>query len=383
MDFKIDDKQKEICSAIENVAKKKLNDNILQDDHEGKFSLEKWKICADLGIQGLSVPEQFGGLGFDMLTTALAIKSLSSACQDEGLVFSICAHICTCIIPILQFGTTEQKEKYLPLLVNGNAIGGNGITESNAGSDSLSIQTMVEKNNSGFILNGNKLFVTNAPVADLLIIYAKHSNGMRGCNLSAFIIEKDNPGMCIGQLFDKMGLRTSTMSEVVLKNCNLGKDALLGREMLGLAVFNKSMIWERIIMASYHIGAMEQQYSALLNYVNSRQQFGKKLLEFQSIANTLVDMKIKIESSRLMLYYICTKYDSGHVDINDVSMLKIIASESKVQNSLKALQMYGAYGYLKEGSVERQLRDSLASTIYSGTTEIQKKIVAEKLELME
>ncbi len=380
MDFSISEEQGQICEAIADMCKRKLNDNVYEDDENARFPMEKWKLCGNFGIQGLPIPEEYGGIGKSMLTTALGIKSLAYGCKDEGLVFSVCAHMLTCAIPIWRFGTDFQKEKYLSKLSSGELIGGNGITEADAGSDLSSVSTSAVKQSGGYLINGTKIFVSNSPIADILIIYAKHSNGIKMADISAFIIEKGDGGFKIGQVFNKMGLRTCPIAEVLLNDCITGEENLLGRERLGMLVFNHSMIWERIIMGAYHIGSMEQQFEEVLSYANIRKQFNQKLKKFQSISDKLVEMKARIEQAKLMLYHACWKYDNNTLEVSDASMLKLVTSEAKVSNSLDAIQIFGAYGYMKEYQVEKQLRDSLAAKIYSGTNEIQKKIIAEKLE---
>ncbi|HEX2924824.1 MAG TPA: acyl-CoA dehydrogenase family protein [Ruminiclostridium sp.] len=382
MDFNLSKEQIEICKSIEEFSRKKLNENVFTNDDEGLFSCEKWKACGYMGIHGLPVPEEYGGSGQDMLTTALAIKSLAHGCKDEGLVFSICAQMLTCTVPILIFGNEAQKAAYLNKLSSGELIGGNGITEPDAGSDAPSINTTVLKTDDAYIINGTKIFVTNGPIADLLIIYAKHPNGMSMANISAFIIEKGDNGFKAGQEFKKMGLRTSPTGEIILDNCKLSHESLLGREKLGMLVFNKSMLWERIIMGAYHVGAMEQQYRTALEYAGLRKQFGQQIIKFSSISDKLVEMKMRIETSKLMLYKACWDYDNGNATLPQASMVKLLTSESKVKNSLDAAQIFGAYGYMKEYDVEKQLRDSIAARIYSGTSEIQRKIISESLEVM-
>ncbi len=380
MDFNMSKDQVEICTAIKNLCQDYLNDNIFEHDKQEVFSHNKWNLCAKFGIHGLPIPEEYGGCGHDMLTTALAIKALAQWCRDEGIIVSIIAHIVTCAVPIWKFGSEEQKKKYLPKIASGELIGGSGITEPDSGSDLSALNTKAVKSEGYFVLDGNKIFVTNAPVADILIIYARHPGGLKMLDISGFILEKTDGNYKVGQVFEKMGLRTSPISEVVLDNCKVLACRVLGRERLGMTIFNESMLWERILMGAYHVGAMEQQYAEVLKYANSRKQFGKKIIEFEAVYDKLIDMKIRIENAKLLLYRTCWDFDNGKRDAADVSMLKLYTSESKVKNSLNAVQTFGAYGYMKETFVEKQLRDSIAAKIYSGTSEIQKMIIAKSLE---
>lgn len=378
MNFDFSEDQILIFETIRNFSKKKLNERIFEDDKNSSFPVDKWKACGEMGIIGLPIPEYFGGLGKDILTTAHGIKALASGCKDEGLILSICAHLCTFVIPLWIFGSKQQKEKYLPKAISGELIGGNGISEAAAGSDISSIQMRVEKKDNNCVINGAKIFVTNGPIADALVIYAKHPNGMRMADTTAFVIDKSN--FQTGQHFEKMGLRTSPLCEILLNNVSVSEDSILGRERLGINVFNLSMLWERIITSAYNIGAMERQFDVVLDYTKVRSQFNTKLIHLQTLADKLVEMKIKIKLSNLLLYKTCWKFDNNIIDMSDASMLKLYVSESKVKNCQEAVHIFGAYGYIKESIVEKDLRDSIPATIYSGTSEIQKKIITERLE---
>lgn len=380
MDFSLSQIQQDIFDLVKEVSSKKLNNNVFEDDEKQFFSREKWKACADMDIFGLPLEERYGGMGESMLTMAIAIQALGRYCMDEGLVFSACAHFCTCIVPIWQLGTDEQKDKYLPKLLTGEHIGGNGSTEADAGSDLSSMLTRVSKEGDDYCLNGAKIFVTNGPVADILILYGIHPEGIKLANMSGFIVETGTSGLSVGQVFHKMGLRTSPIAEIILNDCKIPAENLLGRERWGMLGFNKSMYWERILMSAYHLGAMEQQFDIALEHTKTRKQFDTRIKDFQSVSNKLVEMRANIETSKWLLYNTCWKYDNGIEDLSDASMAKLVISNAKVKNSLEAVQLFGAYGYMKEYMVEKQLRDSIAATIYSGTSEIQKKIISESLE---
>jgi L-prolyl-PCP dehydrogenase len=379
MDFGITAEQKDIEKSVIELCNRALNEGVFKDDASSTFPTLKWKAACDFGITGIPVPAEYGGLGKDMLTTAIAIRALGYGCRDEGLVFSLCAHMLTCAVPVMHFGTAEQKRKYLPGLCSGDWIGGNGMTEADAGSDISSISASAIKAGNAYVLNGTKLFVTNGPVADLLVIYARHPDGMKMLDISAFLVETGTNGFSIGQVFEKMGLRTSPLCEVVLNDCSIPAENLLGRERMGLSVFNLSMLWERIIMAAYHVGAMEQQHELCVRYSSIRSQFGKKIIDYERVSDRLVNMKMRIEASKLLLYKTAWDSDNGNAGLADAAMLKLMSSESRVENSLDAVRIFGAYGYMKESDVEKQLRDSIAATIYSGTSDIQRKIIAEQM----
>jgi alkylation response protein AidB-like acyl-CoA dehydrogenase len=377
MDFELTANQRTIYEKVKRFSLDRLNDQVFDDDDRARFPREKWDACGAFGVLGLPVPEAYGGQGQDLLTTALAIRGLAYGCRDEGLVFSLCAHLCTFLVPLMEFGTEAQKRRYLPAATSGELIGGNGITESEAGSDNSMMRTTVRRQGAGYVLDGQKLFVTNGPVADALVIYARHPEGMRPANISAFVVEKSR--FQVGQHFQKMGLRTSPLSEILLCECALGPEFLVGRERLGMLAFNASMLWERIIMSAYHLGAMERQYETAADYARQRTQFGARIIRYQHIADKLVQMKLSIELARLLLLETCWKAGRGEVEMADAAMLKLYVSEARKKNSLEAVNIFGGYGYLKESIVEKDLRDSIASTIYSGTSEIQKNIIAEQL----
>ncbi|MEK3904697.1 MULTISPECIES: acyl-CoA dehydrogenase family protein [unclassified Paenibacillus] len=379
MDFSYTEEQRQICSLMEECSGRYLNDGVYEDDEHGTFRRDKWSRIADTGLLGLPFPERYGGAEQGMLTTALAVYSLARHCHDEGLVFSVCAQMSAAQVPLWVYGTGEQQTRYLAPLIGGRFIGSSVITEPGSGSDSSAMTTSVEKLADGYLLNGVKTFATLAPEADILLVYGKHANGLPMLDVSAFILEAQQEEYRIGQIFGKMGLRTSPMSEVLLNQTRIPADRLLGRERQGMGIFFKAMLWERIIVSAYHAGAMEQQYEQTYHYASKRKQFGQAILSFEGVYDKLVQMRLRLETGRLMLFKVCADFDQGRCGMHSASMLKLHTSESKVQNSLAAVQIWGAYGYVKESAPEKQMRDSLASKLYSGTSEMQKKIMMEGL----
>ncbi|AZS14177.1 acyl-CoA dehydrogenase family protein [Paenibacillus lutimineralis] len=379
MDFSLTEDQKQICDLMEELSLRYLNVGVYTDDKHASFRRDKWAKIAETGLLGLPFPEACGGADQGMLTTALAIRTLAQKCQDEGLVFSVCAQMSALQVPLWQYGTVEQHNKFLAPLIDGRYIGSSVISEPGAGSDSAALSTLIRKTADGYELHGIKTFATLAPEADCLLVYGKHPGGIPALDVSAFILEKEGQEFEIGQIFEKMGLRTSPMSEVILNCTSVPPERLVGRERQGMSVFFKAMLWERIMVAAYHVGAMEQQYEEVYKYACERKQFGQRLLDFEGVYGKLVNMRLRLETSRLMLFKTCDDFDRGFQEMHRASMLKLHTSESKVQNSLEAVQIFGAYGYVKESAVEKQIRDSLAAKIYSGTSEMQKKIMLEGL----
>ena len=257
MDFSWSERQEELRDGTARFAAE-LNGNLIENDRNGVFNSAGWKKCGDFGIQGLPLPEDFGGLGMDALTTVGVLERLGYACRDNGLIFSLNAHLWTAVMPLVEFGSDEQKQRFLPGLANGNLIGGNAMSEPDAGSDAYSLRTTAERKGGNYILNGSKIYATNAPVADLMVVFATvdPSKGPRG--VTAFVVEKDTPGMSVGSKLDKMGLRTSPMAEIFFDNCKIPETNRLGREGAGPDLFTRAMTWERGSILASAVGSMER-----------------------------------------------------------------------------------------------------------------------------
>ncbi len=333
------------------------------------------------GVQGLPIPEEFGGSGADPTTTIAVMEGLGYGCQDQGLLFSINAHLWTNSIPVLKYGTARQKSAYLPRLCDGSLIGANGASEPGAGSDIFSMRTRIVKDGDDYVLNGTKIFVTNAPVADVFAVYGTLNPQQGAMGICAFMIDKQTPGLSVGKKMDKMGLRTSPMAELVLENCRVPASALLGREGRGAEVFNCSMAWERACILSACVGTMRRQIEKCADYARTRKQFGQPIGKFQSVANRIVNMKLRYETARLLIYKVGWLMEQGKSADMDAAMAKLYVSESFIQSSLDAVQVHGGSGYMTDLEFERELRDAIGSTLYSGTSEIQRNIIARGLRL--
>jgi alkylation response protein AidB-like acyl-CoA dehydrogenase len=381
MDYEFTEEQLEFKKGAISFARKTLNDDVIQRDKTGTFSRELWKKCADYGIQGSAFPERYGGLDTDIFCTMLLMEGLGYGCRDSGLLFAINGQMWTVQMPLLRFGSDEQKERYLPGLCNGDLIGANGVTEPNAGSDAFSLTTTATLAGDHYVLNGTKTFCTMAPDADLFMVFATVDKRKGFMGVTAFLVEKSFPGFSVGRDIEKMGLRTAPMAELIFENCRVPVGNRLGREGNGAAIFEDTVEWERgCIMASL-LGAMERQLEACIKYAKERKQFGKSIGKFQSVANKIVDMKVRKEISRLLLYKVAWMKQAHGKAGMDAAVAKLYLSEAWVQSCLDAVQIHGGYGYTTEYEVERDLRDSIGSTIYSGTSEIQKVIIAKHLGL--
>lgn len=376
MDFAWSEEESALRDSIIRFARQELNHDLIERDRNSEFSREAWTKCARLGIHGLPIPQEFGGSGADILTTAGALEALGYGCRDNGLIFSINAHMWTSEIPIMIFGNQRQKERFLPKLASGEWIGGNAMTEPMSGSDAYSLGTKAERKDDCYVLNGSKTFITNAPTADALIVFANVDPAKRAAGVTAFIVEKGMPGFSVSKRLDKMGLRTSPMSEVILEDCKVPVENLLAKEGSGATVFTASMEWERICILASKLGTMDWLLETSVRYAKERQQFGKPIGKFQAIANKIAEMEVRLETARLILYKAAWLKKTGKHALREASIAKLYVSEACIQTCLDAIQIHGGYGYMTEFQIERELRDAIAGTIYSGTSEIQKMIIA-------
>lgn len=381
MNFELSGDLKDLQQSAIKFARKELAGNMVDRDRMSEFDREGWNKCADFGLLAMPIPVEHGGLGHSLVDLIAVMEGLGYASRDQGLLFSINAHLWTTSVPILRYGTEEQKSYYLPKLSSGEWIGANAASEPNAGSDVFSMKTVAEKQGDKYVLNGAKTFVSNAPVADVFAAYATIDPALGAAGVTAFLIPRDTKGVRISPKFDKMGLRTSPMAEVIFDNCEIPVSARLGREGRGVEVFEYSMQWERGCILANCIGVMWRQLEQCIAHARSRKQFGKAIGRFQSVQNRIVDMKLRLDTCRPLVYKIGWLTDNNRSCMLEASVAKLHVSESYVKSSLDAVQIHGGYGYMTEQEIERDLRDSVGSTLYSGTSEIQRSIIARCLGL--
>jgi alkylation response protein AidB-like acyl-CoA dehydrogenase len=381
IDFEPTDEQKRLRETIIEFARAELNGDIIGRDRNGTFSRDVWRRCAELGLQGLPVPAEYGGVGADALTIMLALEALGYACRDNGLIFSLNAQMWACETPILKFGSDEQKRRYLPRLCDGSLIAAHAMTEPATGSDAFALTTTATRTTGGYVLSGSKTFVTNAPESDLFLVFATTDPKRGFGGLCAFLIERSTPGLTVGAALSKMGLRTSPMSELFLDDCHVPEDQLLGKPGAGMAMFSSSMLWERSCILASTVGTMEHQLERTIEYARQRRQFGQPIGSFQAVSHRIVDMKLRLETARLLLYRLGWLLDHGRPAALDSALGKLYLSECYLQSSLDMLQVHGGYGYMTEYEVERDVRDAIGARIYSGTSDIQRNIVARHLGL--
>lgn len=376
MDFSFDEAALAFRTRAVEFARAHLVDGATTRDHDERFSRQLWTSCAEFGLLGLPFSQDDGGSGLDILTTCLVMEGLGYGGRDNGLLFSLNAQMWAVQHPIATFGTPQQKQKWLGPLLRGEIIGAHGMTEPDAGSDAMRMRMRATRCVGGYVLDGVKTFVTNAPIADVAVVFAVTDPQRGSFGISAFVVEKGMSGYSAGKPISKMGLRTSPMGEIVLENCFVPEENRLGREGQGAILFQSSMQRERACILGVAVGAMERQLETCIEYARNRHQFDKPIGHFQAVSHRLADMKVRLETARLLLYKVAwleTKGQSAHIE---AAMAKLHLSEVFVQSSLDAIRIHGGYGYATEFEVERDLRDAVGGTIYSGTSDIQRNIIA-------
>jgi alkylation response protein AidB-like acyl-CoA dehydrogenase len=379
--FELTEEQKKLQESAIAFARSALVSEMVTRDREAHFDRDAWKHCASFGVLGMPIPEEYGGLGLGLSELLAVMEGLGYGTRDQGLLFSLNAHLWTNSIPILIYGTDEQRKTYLPPLCDGTYVGANAASEPDAGSDIFSMRTRATRDGDHYVLNGAKTFVTNAPVADVFVAYATVNPALGAMGITGFIVERDTPGLKVSRKLDKMGLRTSPMAEVIFEDCRVPVGQRLGREGRGVQVFECSMEWERGCILASCLGVMRRQLEDCLGHARVRKQFGKAIGKYQSVANRLVDMRVRLDTCRPLVYRIGALKDAKQDATTEAAIAKLHVSDCFVKSSLDAVQIFGGYGYMTEQQVERDLRDSVGSTLYSGTTEIQRNIIARGLGL--
>jgi alkylation response protein AidB-like acyl-CoA dehydrogenase len=373
--------QAEFFRSVVSFSRSLDREGVSDRDRRSEFPWEAWKRCGEFGIHGLPAPEEFGGSGADVVTTMLALEALGYGCSDNGLVFSINAHMWTSVIPLWHHGTDEQRRRWLSGLCSGELVGCHAITEPDAGSDPFAMTTSARKTGEGYVLNGRKTFITNAPIANLLVIFARTAEGSGPFGITAFLLEQGTPGCATSGEIEKMGLRTSPMSEVVLDDCRVPESAILGRLGRGADIFQTSMMWERACIMASQVGLMRRTMEACIAHARQRRQFGQPIGRFESVAEKIANMKIAVDAARALVIRVGRLMDGGRDASLEAAVAKTFVSEANVRTHLDAVQIHGGYGYMTEFELERALRDAVGSTIYSGTSEIQRRIIARYLGL--
>ena len=381
MDFAWTSAQREFYDSVYRFAREKLNDGVLERDREHRFPAREWRLCGEFGLLGLCIPEEYGGMGLDHLTTALGLEALGRGCEDMGLVFAIAAHQLAVARPIAEGGDEALKRRVLPRLCSGEWVGSNAITEAEAGSDVFALKTRAERAGEGYRLSGTKSYASNGPVAQLFLVYAMTEPEKGYLGIDAFVVSDQAPGLTVGKPIEKMGLHSCPAGSVYLEGVEVTAADRVGPAGGGAKIFTDSMTWERSCLFAGYLGTMERQLEVVADYAAQRRQGRKPIGRNQAVAHKVANMKLRLESARLLLYRACWMLDQGQDATLEVSMAKLAVSEAAVQGGLDAVQVFGAVGYSSESRIERMLRDAVPSTIFSGTSEIQRNLIASRLGL--
>ncbi len=376
--MKVNDEQANLQRRLAEAAQA-MNDVVGSEAQQSGFPDKVWKLAASADLLGIPFDVEFGGLGHSLPSTVEAFEAFGQALADSGVGFSISTHVVSTGIPLQLFASDYLKRRYLPSICDGSMIGAHAITEPDSGSDASSMQTTAERVGDGYLLSGHKQFISNASIADLIVVYARCGDG--GSGTSAFLIPTDSLGLLVESPVDKMGLTRSPMSNVTLDNCYVPAVNLIGEPGSGFFILDRVMKWEILISFSIVVGAMQRRLERCVRRARSRHQFGKAIGSHQSISNKLVDMKIDTETSRRWIRETAERMNAGREVTSDVAITKLLVSESNLRSSLDAVQIFGGAGYLSETGLEAEVRDAVGGTIYSGTSEIQRNRIASMLGL--
>jgi len=346
-------------------------------DEQERFPLETVEKMKGIGLFGIPIPVQYGGAGGTNLMYTMAVEELSRNCATTGVMLS--AHTSLCVAPIYEHGTEEQKMKYLPKLCSGEWLGAFGLTEPNAGTDASAQQTTAVLDGEEWVLNGNKIFITNAGYAHVYIIFAMTDKSLGTKGISAFIVEKDTPGFSFGKKEKKLGIRGSATCELIFENCRIPKSNLLGKLGGGFGVAMKTLDGGRIGIAAQALGIAQGAMDETVKYTKERKQFGKSISAFQNTQFQMADLETKVQAARLLVRSAAFKKDAKVPYSTDAAMAKLFAAETAMEVTTKAVQFHGGYGYTREYPVERMMRDAKITEIYEGTSEVQRMVIAGKL----
>lgn len=374
MNFALSKEQELVKQMVKEFTINEVKPIAAEIDETERFPIENVKKMAQYGMMGLPFSKEYGGAGGDTLSYILAVEELSKACGTTGVILS--AHVSLCASLIESFGNEAQKQKYLIPLAKGEKLGAFGLTEPGAGTDAAGQQTVARLDGDNYILNGSKIFITNGGYADVFIIFAMtdRSKGTKG--ISAFIVEKDFPGFSIGKVENKLGIRASSTTELIMDNCIVPKENLIGQEGRGFGVAMKTLDGGRIGIAAQALGIAEGALEEAANYMKERKQFGRTLSAFQGLQWMMADMDVKIEAARYLVYRAAWLKDNKMPYSLDAARAKLFASEVAMEVTTKAVQIFGGYGYTKEYPVERMMRDAKITEIYEGTSQVQKMVIA-------
>lgn len=377
MNIQFTEEQEMMRKMVRDFAQKEVVKEVERMEEQDRHPKELIQKMGELGLMGIPISEEYGGSGMDFISYTIAIHELSKVSAALGVILSV--HTSVGTNPILYFGSEEQKKKYLPKLASGAYLGAFALTESGAGSDAASLKTRAKKDGDHYILNGSKAFITNGGVADTYVTFARTSNEQGAKGVSAFILEKDMPGLVIGKTEKKMGLHGTKTVELIFDHCKVPKEQLLGKEGEGFKIAMANLNFGRIGIAAQALGIGEAAVEHSAAYAKEREQFGKAIAHNQGISFKLADMATATEASKLLVYQAAAMVQAGITCNKQASMAKLYASKTARQNAIEAVQIYGGYGYTEDYPAERFFRDAKITEIYEGTSEIQHIVIAKNL----
>lgn len=354
------------------------SDRLRRGDH---LTRDEWRRAGKLGLLGLCVAEEYGGAGLGAVDTAIRIAAFGEGCADMGLVFAASAHLFACVVPLAEFASGPLKERVLPRLCSGELIAGNAMTEAEAGSDVGAVALRATRDGDDYVLNGQKTFVSNGPVADVYVTYANTNPKAGFLGITCFAVPRDAPGLTVGEPFQKMGLTSCPAGVITFDHCRVPAHHVVGEEGQGSAIFQHSMGWERSCLFAGYVGMMERLIGRCVDHAKSRRQFKQQLADFQAVTHKIADMRLRLESARLLLYRACWLMDQGRGDPLATAMSKLAISEAVVRTAMDSVQIFGGRGYLTPEGIEENLRDAIGSTIFSGTSEIQRELIVNGMGL--
>lgn len=379
MDFNLTKEEQLVQQMYRDFAENEVKPLAAEVDEEERFPAETVKKMAKLGMMGTYFPKEYGGQGASYLSYIMAVEEMSKVCGTTGVVIS--AHTSLCCNPIYDFGTEAQKKKYLPKLCSGEWLGAFGLTEPGAGTDAGGVKTMavLDEKKENYILNGSKIFITNAGFADVFIIIAMtdRTKGQRG--LSAFIVERTFPGFSVGKHEKKMGIRGSSTCELIMENCIVPKENMLGKENQGFKLAMATLNGGRIGIAAQALGIAEGALDETVKYTKERKQFGKSIFKQQNTQFQLADLVARTEAAKLLVYKAAMTKQAGQNYAVDAAKAKLMASEAAMAVTTKCVQLFGGYGYTRDYPVERMMRDAKITEIYEGTSEVMRMVIAGSL----
>lgn len=360
-----------------------LSADHVRNDESGTFPADTWKSVAESGILRLPFETRWGGSDQGLLTTMYILEDLGHGCRDGGLNFSVSTQMVSVGIPVQRFGSEELKARILPGICDGSALGAHAITEPQSGSDAMNMRTTATATDDGghFVIDGHKAFISNGPVADVFVVYTRTDPTPGPFGLTAFVVERGTPGFTVGPATDKMGLRSSPFCELFFDDCRIPAGNMIGKLGSGFTVMDHVLKWEILNSFSISTGEMQHRLERCIAFAKEREQFGQPIGSFQAIANRIVEMKIGVETSRKWIYDTAEKFLRGQSVTTDLAISKLVVSENNVASALSAVQIFGARGYATEYGIERELRNAVSGTIYSGTSEVQRQRIAKMLDL--